>query len=166
MLRLRLNYIWPAMHACTTEFGSVPENVALADKFGIVAGSSHCEPMLFNNVHWNEKTQGRWNYALNRDAIHGIWEDTAKARGQYEAVWTLGIRGIHDAPMERPPNDMPGKIKLMGEVFHDQRELLDQHVSKQWGTIAQCFVPYKEVLPIYDAGFEGAGRRDTRLGGR
>ncbi len=54
MLRLRLNYIWPAMHACSTEFGSVPENAALADKFGIVAGSSHCEPMLYNNVHWNE----------------------------------------------------------------------------------------------------------------
>jgi hypothetical protein len=52
MLRLRLNYIWPAMHACTTEFAATPENIALADKFGIVAGSSHCEPMLCNNVHW------------------------------------------------------------------------------------------------------------------
>jgi len=154
MLRLRLNYLWPAMHACSAEFGSVPENVALADKFGIVAGSSHCEPMLYNNVHWNERTQGRWNYALNRDAIHGIWEDTAKARGQYEAVWTLGIRGIHDAAMERPPDDMPGKINLLGEVVHDQRELLDQYVTKQWGPVAQCFVPYKEVLPIYDAGLK------------
>src|SRR6185312_7406692 len=31
-------------------------------------------------------------------------------------------------------------------------ELLDQDVTKQWGPIAQCFVPYKEVLSIYDAG--------------
>jgi Glycosyl hydrolase family 115/Gylcosyl hydrolase family 115 C-terminal domain len=154
MLRLRLNYLWPAMHACSTEFGSVPENAALAHKFGIVAGSSHCEPMLFNNVHWNERTQGRWNYSLNRDAIYGIWEETAKTRGEYEAVWTLGIRGIHDRAMETPPNDMPGKINLMGEVFHDQRGLLDQYVTKQWGPIAQCFVPYKEVLPIYDAGLK------------
>ena len=154
MLRLRLNYIWPAMHACSREFGSVPENAALADKFAIVAGSSHCEPMLYNNVHWNESVKGRWNYSLNRDAIHGIWEDTAKARGQYEAVWTLGIRGIHDRAMERPPNDMPGKINLMGEVFRDQRSLLNQYVNKQWGPIAQCFVPYKEVLPIYDAGLK------------
>jgi hypothetical protein len=154
MLRLRLNYLWPAMHACSTSFGSVPENVALADKYGIVVGASHCEPMLYNNVHWNERTQGKWNYALNRDAIHDIWEKTAKTRGQYEAVWTLGIRGIHDAPMERPPDDMPGKIQLMSKIFHDQRELLDQHVTRQWGPVAQCFVPYKEVLPIYDAGLK------------
>jgi hypothetical protein len=154
LLRLRLNYLWPAMHACSTAFGSVPENAALADKFGIVVGSSHCEPMLYNNVNWNERTQGRWNYTLNRDVIHGIWEDTAKARGQYEAVWTLGIRGIHDQGMERPPDNMPGKINLMSEVFRDQRELLNRYVTKQWGPVAQCFVPYKEVLPIYDAGLK------------
>jgi hypothetical protein len=154
LLRLRLNYIWPAMHACSTEFGSVPENVALADTYGIVAGSSHCEPMLCNNVHWNEKTRGRWNYSTNRDVIHTYWEDNAKARGSAEAVWTLGIRGIHDAAMETPPNDMPGKLQLMSEVLHNQRALLDQYVSKQWGPVAQCFVPYKEVLPIYDAGLK------------
>jgi hypothetical protein len=154
MLRLRLNYLWPAMHPCSREFGSVPENAALANQFGIVMGASHCEPMLYNNVHWNERTQGKWNYALNRDAIHGIWEKTAEDRGQYEAVWTLGIRGIHDIGMERPPDDMPGKINLMEKIFHDQRALLDEHVTKQWGNIAQCFVPYKEVLPIYDAGLK------------
>lgn len=154
MLRLRLNYIWPAMHPCTTEFGLVPENVALAEKYGIAAGSSHCEPMLCNNVHWNEKEKGRWNYSLNRDTIHSYWEDNAKLRGAGEAVWTLGIRGIHDAGMQRPPDDMPGKISLLNEVFHDQRELLDKYATKQFGAVAQCFVPYKEVLPIYDAGLK------------
>jgi Glycosyl hydrolase family 115/Gylcosyl hydrolase family 115 C-terminal domain len=154
MLRLRLNYIWPAMHACSTEFGSVPENIALADKYGIVAGSSHCEPMLYNNVHWNETEKGKWNYSLNRDVIHSYWEDNAKARGADEAVWTLGIRGIHDAAMERPPTAMPDKLKLMTQVITDQRALLSQYVTNQWGLVAQCFVPYKEVLPIYDAGLK------------
>lgn len=154
MLRLRLNYIWPAMHACSTEFGSVPENVKLADDYGIVAGSSHCEPMLYNNIHWNQKTKGPWNYSTNRDTIHSVWEENAKARGAEEAVWTLGIRGIHDAPMQTPPKDTPGKIKLLTEVFKDQRALLDRYVSRQWGPIAQCFVPYKEVLPVYDAGLQ------------
>jgi hypothetical protein len=154
MLRLQLNFLWPAMHPGSTSFGAVPENAVLADKFGIVIGSSHCEPMLYNNVHWDEKTRGRWNYALNRDAIHDTWEKTAEAHGQYENVWTLGIRGIHDASMEQPPGDMPGKLRLMTQIFHDQRELLDRHVTKQWGPVAQCFVPYKEVLPIYDAGLK------------
>jgi Glycosyl hydrolase family 115/Gylcosyl hydrolase family 115 C-terminal domain len=154
MLRLRLNYIWPAMHACSTEFGSVPANAVLADKFGIVAGSSHCEPMLCNNVHWKEAEKGRWNYSLNRDTIHSYWEENVKARGDKEAVWTMGIRGIHDAGMETPPNDTAGKINLLNEVFHDQRELLAKYATTNFGAVAQCFVPYKEVLPVYDAGLK------------
>jgi Glycosyl hydrolase family 115/Gylcosyl hydrolase family 115 C-terminal domain/S-layer like family, C-terminal region len=153
LLRLRLNYIWPAMHGCTTEFGSIPENFQLADDYGIVAGSSHCEPMLCNNVHWKEKTQGLWDYTKNRDAIHTYWETAAKARGPYEAVWTLGIRGIHDAAMEGPKN-IPTRVQTVTQVIADQRQLLNQYVTQQFGPIAQCFVPYKEVQPIYDAGLQ------------
>lgn len=153
LLRLRLNYLWPAMHACSAEFASQPENFALADRYGIVAGSSHCEPMLCNNVHWNEKTQGKWDYTVNRDAIHAYWAASARTRGPYEAVWTLGIRGIHDAAMEGP-RPIPTRIHIVTDVIHDQRALLDRYVSKQWGPIAQCFVPYKEVLPIYDGGLK------------
>lgn len=64
MLRLRLNYLWPAMHGCSKEFGSVPENAALADKYAIVMGASHCEPMLYNNVKWPVKEKGDWNSTL------------------------------------------------------------------------------------------------------
>jgi hypothetical protein len=152
MLRLRLNYIWPAMHAVTTEFQSVPENAALADRYGIVTGSSHCEPMLYNNVHWDEKKLGLWNYSLNRDTIHSYWENMAKSHGQIEAVWTLGIRGIHDRGMETPPDDLTGKIALVDQVIKDQRELLQHYVTADWGPVTQAFVPYKEVLPIYDGG--------------
>jgi hypothetical protein len=154
MLRLRLNYLWPAMHGCTTAFAAVPENYRLADKYGIVVGASHCEPMLCNNIHWDEEKQGPWNYSLNRDAIHSYWEDSAKTRGAYEAVWTIGIRGIHDQGMQKPPDALPDQISLMEKVFHDQRKLLDGNVTKQWGPVAQCIVPYKEVLPIYNAGLK------------
>jgi hypothetical protein len=152
MLRLRLNMIWPAMHEVSREFHEVRENVVLADKYGIVAGASHCEPMLYNNVKWNPKERGPWNYLTNRDAIFKTWEEQADARGGMEAVWTLGIRGIHDQGMQTPPGDMPGKLKLMGEVIQDQRRLIKRHVTTTWGPVAQAFVPYKEVLPIYDAG--------------
>ena len=154
MLRLRLNYIWPAMHGVSAEFASVPQNAALADQYAIVAGSSHCEPMLCNNVHWDEKKQGRWNYSLNRDTIHAYWEDMVKARRTDEAVWTLGIRGIHDRGMETPPTDLPDKIALVSQVIQDQRELLKRYVTGKWGPVAQAFVPYKEVLPIYDGGLK------------
>jgi len=151
MLRLRLNYIWPAMHGVTTEFGSIPENAALADEYGIVVGSSHCEPMLYNNIHWNEAKQGKWDYSVNQDAIRSIWEKTARERGAYEAVWTTGIRGIHDQAMEGP-NDIPTRIATVSHVIADERALINKYVTRQWGPVAQIFVPYKEVLPIYDGG--------------
>lgn len=154
MLRLRLNYIWPAMHEVSKEFGDTPENVELADAYGIVAGSSHCEPMLYNNVHWNEKIRGNWNYSLNRDTIYNVWKQTAIARGDKEAVWTTGIRGIHDRGMETPPTTIPERINVVEKVFSDQRNLINQYVTNKWGPVAQCFVPYKEVLPIYDAGLK------------
>ena len=154
MLRLRLNCFWPAMHLCSTSFGTVPENARLADAYGMVIGSSHCEPMLYNNISWNEKTRGKWNYEQNRDAIYDTWKKTAQERGQYEAIWTLGIRGIHDRGMETPPDDLAGKMKLVNGIFQDQRGLLNQYVNQQWGPVAQCFIPYKEVLPIYDAGLQ------------
>jgi hypothetical protein len=154
MLRLRLNYLWPAMHEVSKEFGNTPENVALADKYGIVAGSSHCEPMLYNNVHWNEKIKGRWNYSTNRDTIYNTWRQTSLDRGDKEAVWTLGIRGIHDRGMESPPSGIPERIDLLEQVFKDQRSLIDTHVTRQFGPVAQCFVPYKEVLPVYDSGLK------------
>jgi hypothetical protein len=154
MLRLRLNYLWPAMHACTIEFSAVPENYELADRYGIVTGSSHCEPMLCNNIKWDESVQGPWNYLLNREALHSYWEENVSARGAGEAVWTIGIRGIHDEGMKKPPDDLPSQINLLGDVFRDQRDLLNRHVTTNWGTVAQSFVPYKEVLPIYDAGLD------------
>lgn len=153
MLRLRLNYLWPAMHTCTRPFHDIPENVQLADDYGIVAGASHCEAMLYNNAGWDVSKGGRWNYTTNKDRIYGAWETSARTRGDKEAVWTLGIRGIHDQGMEGPP-DTTTRIKIVSQVFQDQRTLLDQYVTKQWGPVAQCFVPYKEVLPLYDAGLQ------------
>lgn len=153
MLRLRLNYLWPAMHGCSKEFGSIPENVTLADKYAIVMGASHCEPMLYNNVKWPVKEKGDWNYQTNRNTLYETWETTAKERGAEEAVWTLGIRGIHDRGMNGP-KEMPGRIDLVSKVIKDQRGLLQKYVTNDWGPVAQCFVPYKEVQPIYDAGLE------------
>jgi hypothetical protein len=152
MLRLRMNYFWPAMHDVSVEFGAVPENPVLADKYGIVMGASHCEPMLRNNCHW-KKEDGEWNYISNQAKIDAYWKESVDQRGDKEAVWTLGIRGIHDSAMAGA-NTMDEKKALVRKAIMNQRAMLDTGVSKEWGPIAQCFVPYKEVLAIYDAGLE------------
>ena len=152
MLRLRLNYFWPAMHDVSVEFGAVPENPVLADQYGIVMGASHCEPMLRNNCHW-KKEDGEWNYTTNQAKIDSYWKESVIERGDKEAVWTLGIRGIHDSAMAGA-NTMDEKKALVSKAISNQRAMLDAGVSKEWGPVAQCFVPYKEVLAIYDAGLE------------
>lgn len=70
LLRLRGNYLWPAMHNGSQAFNADPENARLADDYAIVMGSSHCEQMLRNNEdEW--KNAGTWggnfNYITNRD---------------------------------------------------------------------------------------------------
>jgi len=152
MLRLRMNYFWPAMHDVSVEFGAVPENPILADRYGIVMGASHCEPMLRNNCHW-KKEDGEWNYITNQAKIDSYWKESVDQRGDKEAVWTLGIRGIHDSAMAGA-NTMDEKKALVSKAIANQRAMLEAGVSKEWGPIAQCFVPYKEVLAIYDAGLE------------
>ena len=49
LLRLKANYLWPAMHEYSTAFNVTEGNAELADEYGIVMGSSHCEPLLRNN---------------------------------------------------------------------------------------------------------------------
>lgn len=60
LLRLRANAIWPAMHPGTVAFFQTPGAKAMADSCGIAIGSSHCEPLLRNNV-------GEWNI----DCVNG-----------------------------------------------------------------------------------------------
>jgi hypothetical protein len=154
MLRLKLNYIWPAMHpgAGASEFSTLPGNAECADRWAIVTGASHCEPMLRNNVFW-PKSAGEWRYDINHDNIFNYWKEAVVDRGQYESVWTLGIRGIHDAPMAGP-KDIHKRVEMVEQCITDQRSLIDQYVTKKFGPPAECFVPYKEVLPIYDAGLK------------
>jgi hypothetical protein len=153
LLRLKANYLWPAMHACTTEFGRIDRNISLADEWGIVAGASHPEPMNRNNVNWPQENRGEWRYDTNRQNVRAYWEEWAKKRGPFEAVWTIGMRGVHDSAMVGP-EDMPSRVKLLEQAIGDQRDLLKQYVHPDVTKVAQIFCPYKEALAQYRAGLK------------
>lgn len=150
MLRSRMNLFWPAMHEISVEFCAIPENVTLADRYGIVTGASHCEPMLRNNCHW-PKSNGAWNYSTNQAKIDAYWQESVDMRAKMENVWTLGIRGIHDSAMQGA-NNMDEKKALVEKAMTNQRAMLNKGITKEFGRIPQTFIPYKEVLPVYDAG--------------
>jgi hypothetical protein len=153
LLRLRANYIWPAMHEVTKEFYLIPGNVETADEWGIVAGASHPEPMNRNNVHWNQENRGPWRYDTNREGILKYWEEAAQSRGKYEANWTIGMRGVHDSGMQGP-SDMPSRLKLLEQAIADQRDLLKKYVNPDILKVPQIFTPYKEALQMYQAGLK------------
>ena len=152
MLRLRANIIWPAMHDVSPGFFTVKGNKEMADSFGILIGTSHCEPLLRNNVaEWNVKERGAYNYITNREAVKKYWAERLKQVKGSEEFFTIGMRGIHDGAMEgvKTPEE---KLNGLQQVIDDQRELIKKYYSKDVEKVPQVFIPYKEVLEIYESG--------------
>jgi len=154
LLRLKANTLWPAMHACTKPFNSFPENAVLADDYAIVMSSSHAEPMLRNNVgEWPHDRAADYNYVTNRDGVRQYWEERVAANGRFENIYTLGMRGIHDSNMQGPKTDAE-RIRVLEQVFADQRAMLARHVRPDLEHVPQMFCAYKEVLNLYRQGLK------------
>ena len=148
MKRDGLNLIWPAMHEGGYEFSSRPENLALATAHGITVGTSHCEPMLRNNAYIPRKQQSLWSWTNHRDFVEDYWREGVRRGGTNDVMWTIGMRGIHDGKMKDGTNTA-SKIAILEDVFAFQTNLL----TTTYGTLPPTlFVPYKEVLPLYNAG--------------
>ena len=152
MLRLRANTLWPAMHEGTPGFFTVPGNREMADSFGVVVGSSHCEPLLRNNVaEWNRDTRGSYNYITNRQQVQQYWIERLKEVKGSEKLFTIGMRGIHDGAMEGVKTKQE-QLAALQQVIDDQRQLIRQYYSKNVEQVPQVFIPYKEVLEIMESG--------------
>ena len=153
LLRLKANTLWPAMHEVSKPFNADPANAALADRWGIVMGSSHAEPMLRNNVgEWKAGAEA-FNYAANPGGVLDYWRERAKTNGKYESIYTLGMRGIHDSGMVGG-GDIDGQRALLEKIITDQRGLIGQYVDPKVETVPQAFTAYKEVLDIYRSGLK------------
>lgn len=154
LLRLRANAIWPAMHEGTAPFFTVAGNREMAQAYGIVVGSSHCEPLLrCNTGEWNKKERGAYNFISNRKNVEQYWaERLEEMRGQ-EGLFTIGMRGIHDGSMEGVKT-ADEKLRGLQSVIDAQRKLIAKHYNNKVETVPQIFIPYKEVLEIYERGLQ------------
>lgn len=155
LLRLRANAIWPGMHPGTTAFFKIAGAKAIADSCGIAIGSSHCEPLLRNNLdEWDVSQRGRYNYITNKEQVQNYWAERLKeVKGSAGGnLLTIGMRGIHDGSMEGVKT-MKEKFDGLQQVIDDQQDLIRKHLgdpAKQ----TQVFIPYKEVLQIYEQGLK------------
>ncbi len=149
LLRLHANYLWPAMHPDTRAFNFYPADKELADAYGIVMGSSHCEQMLRDNVdEWARDGHGDYNFVTNPDGVLKYWEERVRENGKYENIYTLGMRGIHDSGM--PGGGTPReKAERLHTIIADQRAMLARWVNPDVTRVPQIFCPYKEVLELY-----------------
>ncbi|MCW0482033.1 glycosyl hydrolase 115 family protein [Gaoshiqia sediminis] len=155
MLRLRANTIWPAMHGCTKAFYTIDGNAQAADDYAIVVGTSHCEPMLCNvNAEWKHNTMGEWRYDKNEQNIRQMFEDRVKSTSKFDNIYTIGMRGEHDSPMNAKDLTEDEQMALIERVIADQRSILQTETGQDPKTVPQAFIPYKEVLDYYQKGLK------------
>ncbi len=153
ILRMKGNMLAPAMHPGSGAFNKYPENKVVADSYAIIMNSSHCEPLLFNNTtEWFEESMGKWNYMTNKAGINKVLDKRVSENGKYENVYTLAMRGIHDAGLVGVPKEK--EVSLIEEVLGDQRAIVAKYSNQPIDSIPQIFVPYKEVMDIYEKGLK------------
>jgi Glycosyl hydrolase family 115/Gylcosyl hydrolase family 115 C-terminal domain len=150
--RLKANTFWPAMHPVTNPFNSVPGNAEMAASFALIHGSSHAEPLLrANEREWDEKQRGPFNYLTNKDNLLRYWDEIVSDKRSFENLYSVGLRGAGDAPMEGAATPRQA-ASVLSDVIAEQRRILETHIGKPADRIPQTLTPYKEVLLAYDAG--------------
>lgn len=152
LLRLRANFMWPAMWPGYPNPGAVfftddPENQRIADEYGICISTSHHEPMQRASTEWfQEHADGTWNWLTHREEIGDFFRKGVHRAKGFESYFTLGIRGEYDKQMA---TDDPGAV--MRDVLREQRALFKEVYGRE-DAVPQVLALYKEVQDLYEAG--------------
>ena len=152
MLRLKGNYLWPAMWNNAFNEDD-PENARLADEYGIVMGSSHQEPMLRAQKEWDRRfktTLGSWNYAKFPEVLENFWREGIRRNRHFESIITLGLRGADDTEMA--PGGPAANQALLEKIVARQRQMIAEEVNPDVTHVPQLWCLYKEVMDYYAAG--------------
>ncbi|WPQ60554.1 glycosyl hydrolase 115 family protein [Chitinophaga sancti] len=146
LLRLRGNYLWPAMWG--NAFNDDDRlNPVLADKWGIVMGTSHHEPMLRAQAEWKRYGRGAWDYVANDSVLRAFWREGIVAMAKHESIVTIGMRGDGDLPMSSET-----ATDLLERIVRDQRSIISEVTGKPAAETPQLWALYKEVQDYYDRG--------------
>jgi hypothetical protein len=151
ILRLKGNYLWPAMW--NNAFAEDdPDNPRLADYYGVVMGSSHQEPMLRAQKEWDwhyRPTHNRWNYAIHPDVLNEFWRSGIRARKNFEAIYTIGLRGEDDTAMTQTAAE---GMALLEKIVDVQRRMIAEEINPDVTKVPQLWCLYKEVQGYYENG--------------
>ena len=152
LLRLRANYFWPAMWA--TAFNEDdPENPALADRYGIIMGTSHHEPMMRAHKEYTRRRDevGEWNYATNKTRLDRFFRDGLERNRTYDNLITIGMRGDGDVAMGK--GDDEENMQTLAKVVEGQRAIISEVYGRPASEVSQLWAIFTEVQRYYDKGF-------------
>ncbi len=151
ILRLKGNYLWPAMWNNAFAEDDV-ENPRLADEYGIVMGTSHQEPMLRAQKEWDwhlRQQNGNWNFATQEATMTKFWREGVEQRKNFENIYTIGLRGENDSAMVQGVDE---SISLLQHIVEVQRKIIKEVVTPKVEQVPQVWALYKEVQGFYERG--------------
>ena len=157
ILRLRGNYLWPAMWNNAFNEDD-PENPRLADEYGIIMGTSHQEPMLRAQKEWDRRyyhTLGRWNYVKHPEVLEQFWREGIRRNRDYESIITIGLRGADDTEML--PGGPAVNIPFLEKIVAVQRQMIAEEINPDVTRVPQLWCLYKEVQEYYEQGMRVPG---------
>lgn len=146
LLRLRANYLWPAMWGSAFNNDDTL-NPVLANEYGIVMGTSHQEPMNQATEHWRRIGKGPWDYQTNAKELQDFWRQGIENMDHRQTIVTIGMRGNGDEPMTEGTN-----IALLEKIVKEQRKIIAEVTGKPASETPQDWALYKEVQRYYDEG--------------
>ena len=122
-------------------------NPILANKWGIVMGTSHHEPMLRAQQEWKRYGKGPWDYTKNDSVLKAFWKKGIENMDHHESIVTIGMRGDGDMPMTQGT-----AIGLLEKIVAAQRKIIEDVTGKPASQTPQLWALYKEVQDYYDKG--------------
>jgi Glycosyl hydrolase family 115/Gylcosyl hydrolase family 115 C-terminal domain/Glycosyl hydrolase family 67 N-terminus len=148
MLRLKSNYIWPAMWG-NAFYDDDPKNMKVAEKYAIVIGTSHHEPLMRAHDEWRRYgNKTKWNYETNPEKLKTFWKEGVE-RAKNEKIISVGMRGDGDEPMSEKT-----ATELLERIVTDQRKIIEDVTKEPANQTPQLWALYKEVLDYYDKGMK------------
>lgn len=147
ILRNKGNYLWPAMWLPAVFATDDPENLRLADEYGIVISTTHHEPMMRYHEEWSRYKGGAWNYETNGEKLREFWRGGIERMDGHENLVTVGMRGDGDEAMSEET-----AVPLLKKIIADQRKIIADVTGKPADQTPQVWAIYKEVQDYYDKG--------------
>jgi hypothetical protein len=162
LLRLKANYLWPAMWS-NAFYADDPLNSVTAHQMGIMMGTSHHEPMARNHQEWarHRAEYGVWDYAKNQEVIDRFFREGIERATQNEDLITIGMRGDGDTAMggtegqdDKYVNQDEYNMRLLEKIMTNQRRIIRDVTGCPAAERPQIWAIYKEVQRFYDLGLK------------